>query len=123
MFVADAVDDDCDSEARAAIHHMQHGNEDLRNGLGGVAAFIERNPDSVASTLEWRANVMYPQRATQATTSSSGPQQTAEHWGESLEIEIEQIRRHYHNQEMVLEREIVKLEQGYKLDMVGKGGE
>ena len=84
MFVADAVDDDCDSEARAAIHHMQHGNEDLRNGLGSVAAFIERNPYSVASTLEWRANVMYSQRPPKLRQVVPGrskrPSTGASHW-------------------------------------------
>ena len=46
----------------------------------------------------------------------SGQRQTAEHWSESLEIEIELIRRHHHEQETVLETEIVKLEQEYQLE-------
>ena len=59
---------------------------------------------------------MHSQRTAQAT--SSRQQQTAEErWSASLEVEIERIRRHFHEQEMVLEREIVKLEQMYKWDM------
>ena len=115
--VADAVDGDCDSEASPEIHHMQRGNEDSANGLGGVAAFIEGNPDNVPSTLEWSANVQYSQRAIQATTSTPGQQQTAEHWRGSLKVEIELILRQYHEQETVVETEIVKLEQGYQLDV------
>ena len=119
MLIADVVDEDCDSDASITKLHMQRGNEDSAKGLGDVATFIERNPNNVASTLEWRAKVLDSQEeATQATTSSSRQQQTAEeHWGASLEIEIDQIRRHYHNQEMVLEREIEKLKQRYKEDV------
>ena len=92
---------------------MQHGGGNSENGLGGVAPFVERNPDS---TLEWRGRVLHSQKATQAT--SSRQQQTAEErWRASLEIEIERIRRHYQEQEKILEREVVKLEQRYAWDM------
>ncbi|KAI0280819.1 hypothetical protein BGY98DRAFT_1095305 [Russula aff. rugulosa BPL654] len=119
MFIADAVDEDCDSDV-STVHklRMQCGSEDLEKGLGGVAAFVERDSDDVAPTLEWRERILHSQRATQATTSSSRQQQTAEErWHASLEIEIERIRGHYHEQERVLEREIVKLEQMYEWDV------
>ena len=71
---------------------MQHGGGNSENGLGGVAPFMER--------------------------TSSRQQQTAEErWRASLEIEIERIRRHYQEQEKILEREVVKLEQRYAWDM------
>ncbi|KAI0278120.1 hypothetical protein BGY98DRAFT_975495 [Russula aff. rugulosa BPL654] len=112
MFIADAVDKDCDSYVIIS--------EDSETRPGSVAPFIDRNPDNVmvASTLEWRRRVLpvHSQRTAQAT--SSRQQQTAEErWSASLEIEIERIRRHFHEQEMVLEREIVKLEQMYEWDM------
>jgi hypothetical protein len=92
---------------------MQHGGGNSENGLGGVAPFVEKNPDS---TLEWRGRVLHSQKATQAT--SSRQQQTAEErWRASLEIEIERKRRHYQEQEKILEREVVKLEQRYAWDM------
>ena len=118
MFIADVVDEDCDSDTSSPNPHMLRGDEDSAKRLSSVAPFTERNPDKVASTLEWRERVLHSQEASQATTSSSRQWQTAEeHEGTSLEIEIERIRRHYQKQEMVLEGEIVKLEQRYKSDM------
>jgi hypothetical protein len=121
MFIADAVDKDCDSYVITVTNPcMQRSSEDSETGPGSVAPFMGRNPDNVmvASTLEWRRRVLpvYSQRTAQAT--SSRQQQTAEErWSASLEVEIERIRRHFHEQEMVLEREIVKLEQMYEWDM------
>jgi hypothetical protein len=114
MFIADGVDEDCDSDASTATNpHMQRGSEDSEKGLGSVAPFIERNPDNVASTLEWRGRVLHSQEATQATTSRQ--QHTAEErWRASLEIEIERIRQHYHKLERILEGEIVKHKQRYE---------
>jgi hypothetical protein len=93
---------------------MQRSSRNSEKGPSGVALFIERNPDNVASTLEWRARVMHSQEATQ--TTSSHQQHTAEErWRASLEKEIERIRRHYHKQERFLEEQIVKHEERYKV--------
>jgi hypothetical protein len=117
MFIADAVDKGSDVNT-VHKYRMQCGSEDSEKGLGGVAPFVEKNSDDVASTLEWKGRILHSQKATQATTSSSRQQQTAEErWHASLEIEIERIRGHYHEQERVLEREIVKLEQIYEWDV------
>jgi hypothetical protein len=115
MSIADAVDEDCGSDASTATKpHMQRGSGDSEKGRGGVASFIERNPDNMAWTLEWRRRVLHSQQATQAT--SSRQQHTAEErWRASLEIEIERIRQHYREQEKILEEEIVKHEKRYKL--------
>jgi hypothetical protein len=48
---------------------------------------------------------------------ASSKRPTEERWRASLEIEIERIRRHYQEQEKILEREVVKLEQRYAWDM------
>ena len=73
-----------------------HTHRDTKKGpLGSVAPFIERNPDS------------HRQRHTTAE----------ERWRASLEIEIERIRQHFHMQEGILEKEIMKLEQMYERDM------
>jgi hypothetical protein len=59
---------------------------------------------------------MHSQEATQATSSCQ--QHTAEErWRASLETEIERIRQHYQEQENILEEEIVKHQQRYKLAM------
>jgi len=109
MFIAD-VDSD------AASTRVQRGSGDSEKRLGGVAPFIERNPDNLASTLEWRVRVFHSQEATQA--SSSRRQHVArERWRASLEIEIERIGIHYHEQEKVLERAIAKLEQSYEREI------
>jgi hypothetical protein len=93
---------------------MQRGSRNPEKGPSGVAPFIERNPDNVASTLEWRARVLHSQEATQ--TTSSRQQHTAEErWRASLKKEIRRIRRHYHKQERFLEEEIVKHEERYKV--------
>jgi hypothetical protein len=115
MFIADTVNEDCDSGASTVQNpHMQRGSGNSEKGPGDAAPFIERNPDNVASTLEWRARVLHSQEATQ--TTSSRQQHTAEErWLASLENEIEEIRRHYHKQERFLEEEIVKHEERYKL--------
>jgi hypothetical protein len=87
---------------------------DPEKGLGGVAPFIERNPDNVTSTLERRRRVPHSQEDTQAT--SSRQQLTAEDRMRALmETEIQRVRQHYHEQEKVLEREIVKHQQRYEL--------
>jgi hypothetical protein len=66
-------------------------NRDSEKGLDGVAPFIERNFDSVASTLEWRGRILHAQepeaRATQlllvpAISIREG------RWRASLELEI-----------------------------------
>jgi len=117
MFIADAVDEDCDPDASTATSPgMQHGSGDSEKRPGSVAPSIERNLNNVASTLEWRGRALHSQGATQATNSRR--QQTAEErWHASLEVEIERIRQHYYEQERILEGEIVKHEQRYELAM------
>jgi len=118
MFIADAIDEDSDSDAAstAATYRMQRGSGDSEKRLGGVGPFIERNPDNLATTLEWRGRVLRSQETTQA--SSSRRQHTAkERWRALLKIEIERIRKHYHEQEKVLEREVAKLEQSYEWEI------
>jgi hypothetical protein len=118
MFIADYVDEDCDSDTVTSIIpklRMQRGNEHSEKGLGDVTSVLERIPDDMVSTLEWRGKTLLSQKGYQATASSSRLQQTAEErWRSSLETKIEQIRRGYQEQESILEREIVKLEQGYE---------
>jgi TolA-binding protein len=93
---------------------LQRGSGNSEKGPSGVALFIERNPDNVASTLEWRERVLHSQEATQ--TTSSRQQHTAEErWLASLKTEIEEIRRHYQKQERFMEEEIVKHEERHKL--------
>jgi hypothetical protein len=90
MSIADVVDEDCDSDASTVTY-----------------------PDNVAPTLERRGRVMHTQEVTQVT--SSWQQHTAEErWRGSLEIKIKQIRQHYHEQERILEGEIVKHQQRYE---------
>ena len=119
MFITDAVDEDYDSGMSMVIEpRMQRSGGDSEEGVSGAANFIERNPDNNASTLEWKWGVLHSQVASQATSSSSCQQQTAEErWHASLQIEIERIRRHYHDQERILEREIVKHKQRYRSAM------
>jgi hypothetical protein len=115
MSIADAVDEDCDSHASTnnTILHMQRGSEDSEKGLDGVPPFIRRNPDKMASTLEWRASVQHSQEPPQVT--SSHQRHTAEGRRDaSLSTKIERIQQHYRRQEKVLEREIAKHEQRYK---------
>ena len=114
MLIADPVDENYDSDGSTITRiRMWRGNENSEKGPGGVVPFIERNPDNVASTLEWRGRVLHSQEATQAT--SSRQQYTAEeHWLRSLEIEIGKIRQHYREQEKIMEREILKHEQRYE---------
>ena len=72
-------------------------------------ASIERNPDNLASILEWGRRLLQSQDATQA--SSSRQQHTAEErWRASLEIEIGRTRKHYNEQEKILEREVATRE-------------
>ena len=115
MFIADAVDEDCDLDVSTATSpRRQRGGGDSKKGLGGVAPFIERNPDNTALTLGWRGRVLHSQEATQVT--SYRQRYTAEErWRASLELEIERIQQHYHEQERILEREVVKHEQRYEL--------
>jgi hypothetical protein len=117
MSIADAVDEDCDSHASmTTILHMQRGSGDSEKGLDGVAPLIKRDPDSMASTLEWRERVLQSHEAAQAT--SSHQRRTAEECRHaSLDIKLERIRQHYRRQEKVLETEIAKHEQRYKWAM------
>jgi hypothetical protein len=115
MSIAGAVNEDCDSDASTVINpRMQRGSGNQEKGPSGVVPFIERNPDNVASTMEWTERVLHQQEATQ-TTSSCQQHTAEERWRASLETEIEGIRRHYHKQERFLEEEIVKHEERYKL--------
>src|SRR5258708_3617404 len=109
MFIVDTVDEDCDSSvSTVGKPRMQRDSEDPEKELGGVVPFIERNPDNMASTLEWRGRVLHPQ---EAATSSSWQQQTAkERWQASMDIEIERTVQHYRAQEMILRRQIAMLE-------------
>ena len=61
MFIADAIDEDPDLDANTATSlGMQRGSGDSEKRLvGSVAPFIERNPDKMASTLEWRGGVLH----------------------------------------------------------------
>jgi hypothetical protein len=115
MSIADVVNEDCDSDVSTVNDpHMQRGSGSSEKGPSDVAHFIERNPDNVASTLEWRERVLHSQEATQ--TTSSRQQHTAEErWLASLKTEIEEIRRHYQEQERIMEEEIVKHEERRKL--------
>ncbi len=119
MFIADAVGEGCDSDkSTVTTPCMQQDSEDPEKGLGSVKPFIERNPDNMASTLEWRRRVLHSQDATQASTSSSRQQPTAkERWQASLDSEIERTVKHYHAQEMILQRAITNLEQMRELDL------
>jgi hypothetical protein len=119
MLIINAVDEDCDSDAsKVKKLRMQRGSEDPEKGLGGVAPIFERNPDNVASTLEWRGRALHSQEATQATTSSSRQQKTAkERWKASLDIEIGRTLQHYHAQELILRRAIANLEQMRESDL------
>jgi hypothetical protein len=75
--IADAVDDDCDSDASTATNlHIQRGSGDSEKGLDAVAPFIEWDLDNVASTLEWRGGVLHSQEVTQVTSSRQ------RHWAE-----------------------------------------
>jgi hypothetical protein len=120
MFIADAADEDCDPGVSAITNpHMQRGGEYSEMVLGGDAPFMEKRLDNVASTLEWREKVLQSQQAAaQAIASSSRQRQTAEErWHAKLETEIEQIRQRFREEEEMLEREIVNLEERYELDM------
>ena len=107
MFTANAVDEDCDSDTSANTNpFIQRGAGDLEKGPG-VAPFIDRNLDKMESTLEWRGRVLRSREVTQGSTSSQ-QHKPAEPGLASLEIEIEQIRQHYREQEGILKQEIVK---------------
>ena len=116
MFTAYAVGEDCGSDTSTSTNpHIQRGTGDPEKGLGGVAPLIERNPDKMASTLEWRGRVLLSQEATQA---SAGPrqQQTAEEHGRASleEIEIDRIQKHYEELERVLEGQLVEHKKRHK---------
>jgi hypothetical protein len=119
MFIADVVDEECDFDASAlATHRVQRSYEHSEKGLGGVAPFIERNTDNVASTLEWRGSVLHSQEASQATTSSSRQQKTAkERWQESLDNEVGRTLQQYRAQEMVLRKTIANLKKLCESDL------
>ena len=118
MFITDVIDEDSDSDAAstAAIYRMQRGSGDSKKRPDGVVPYIERNPDNLATTLEWRGRVLRSQEATQAS-SSRRKNTTKERWRASLETEIEGIREHYHKLEKVLDDEITKLEQSYEWEV------
>ena len=108
MFTADAVDEDCDSDTSQSTNPLiQRSTGDPEKGPG-VAPFIDRNLDKMESTSEWRGRVLPSREVTQASTSSLRQHTPAEPGLASLEIEIEQIRQHYREQEGILKREIVK---------------
>ena len=86
MSIADAVNEDCDSDTSTATNpNMQRGSGDSGKGLDGVAPFVERNPDNVASTLEWGGRVLHSQEATQVTASGIRPRSAGvHHWSSKL---------------------------------------
>ena len=107
MFTADAVDEDCVSNTSTNTNlAIQRGTKNLEKGLG-VAPFIERNSDKIASTLESRRRVLRSQEAIQAYSISRQQRTTEERERALLEIEIERIRKHYQEQESILKREIM----------------
>ena len=116
MFTADAVDKDCGSDTSTTINLcIQRGTGDPEKGLRGVAPLIERNPDKLASPLEWRGRVLLSQEATQASTGPRQQQTAEEHGRASLEeIEIDQIQKHYQELETVLEGELVEHKKRHK---------
>lgn len=107
VFISNVVDEDCDLHACTVTNpHIQRGSESSEEGLGGVPTFIER-------TLESRARVQGSQETTQDTASSRQQHTTEECRHASLEIE--QIQQRYQELEKILEDEIVKHKQRYKL--------
>jgi len=119
MFIADAVGEGCDSDkSTVTTPCMQQDSEDPEKGLGSVKPFIERNPDNMASTLEWRRRVLHSQVATQAATSSPRQRPTAkERWQASVDSEMDRTVQHYRAQEMNLQRAIANLEQMREWDL------
>jgi hypothetical protein len=108
MFISNVVDEDCDSHASTITNpQIQRRSESPEKGLGGVPTFIER-------TLEWRARVQGSQETTQDTASTRQPQHTTEGCRHAS-LEIEQIQQRYQELERILEDEIVKHKQRYKL--------
>jgi hypothetical protein len=107
MFISNVVDEDCDLHACTVTNpHIQRDSEVPEKGLGGVPTFIER-------TLEWRARVQGLQEATQ-DIASSRQQHTIEECRHAS-LEIKQIQQRYQELERILEDEIVKHKQRYKL--------
>ena len=111
MYIADVADKDCDSDVSTNFTnlHMQRGSGFFEMALG----------DNVASTLEWRERVLQSQKSdAQAIASSSRQRQTAEErWHAKMEAEIAQIRQRFQEEEEMLERQIVNLEEAYKSQM------
>jgi hypothetical protein len=117
MFTADAVDEDCDSDTSTNTNLLiQRSTGDPEKGLG-VAPFIDRNLDKMESILEWRGRVLPSREVTQASTGSLQQHTPAERGLASLEVEIEQIRQHYREQEGILKQEIVKHKKRHKRAM------
>jgi hypothetical protein len=114
MFISEALEQDCDSDASTATTRMQPGNGGSQKGLGSVAPFIERNPDNVASTLQRRGRALQSQQATQVIGSRRQRHTAEERWRALLEKKIRRIRQHYKKQERILQSEIVKHEQRYE---------
>ena len=117
MFTANAVDEDCGSDTSTTANpSIQRGTGHPEKGVSGVAPLIERNPDKITSTLEWRGRVLHSQEAAQASTISRQQHAAEERGHASLEeIEIDQIREHYQELERVLEGELVEHKKRYRL--------
>jgi hypothetical protein len=83
-----------------------------RESRGRVVSSNGENTDVISATMEWRRMVLQSQeeesQLCQAMSIREG------RWRAKLEAEIQKIRRHFHTQEKVLEREIVALEQKYE---------
>jgi hypothetical protein len=83
-----------------------------RESRGRVVSSNGENTDVISATMEWRRMVLQSQeeenQLSQAMSIREG------RWRAKLEDEIQKIRRHFHTQEKVLEREIVALEQKYE---------
>lgn len=98
------ADEGSESDASTTTH--------TRESRGRVVSSNGENTDVISATMEWRRRVLQSQeeesRLSQAMSIREG------HWRAKLEAEIQKIRRHFHTQEKVLEREIVALEQKYE---------
>jgi hypothetical protein len=131
MTIADLVDEGSGSDADTTTSRRKQRHGELeklrshtpqplrrrqqadgrRESWDCVASSIEDNTDVIASTMEWRRMVMQSQKETQATNTRQYREGRSR---AKLDAEIERIRQHYHEQEKVLEREIVRLERRYE---------
>jgi hypothetical protein len=98
------ADEGSESDASTTTH--------TRESRGCVVSFIGENTDVISSTMEWRRMVLQSQDEESRGTTIREHREGR--WRAKLETEIQNIRRHYHTQEKVLEREIVALEQKYE---------